>query len=299
MLYYKYVPIEDPEAFMREHRVLCQRLNLKGRIIIAHEGLNGTVEGLKENTEEYVRVLQSDPRFTDIDMKYSVGTGNAFPRLSIKVRPEIVSLHLKDQDFSPRDVTGKYLYADELHEWITSGKEFYIVDMRNDYEHKVGHFEGSFLPEMRNFRDLNEVLPELESLKDKTVLTVCTGGVRCEKASGFLMKNGFNDVYQLYGGIVTYMEKYPNEHFKGALYVFDGRVVMHFDAKNGGDVGKSEPRVAREIVGRCAKCEGKTENYADCANMQCHRHFLCCTNCTEPDGSAFCELENIPEQVVA
>lgn len=281
LLYYKYVTVENPEYFRDEHRVLCEKLNLKGRIIVAQEGLNGTVEGRTEDTEEYARILKNDPRFADMDIKRSVGTGAAFPRLSVKARSEIVSMHLGEQDFSPTRVTGKYLKAEELHEWILSGKEFYIVDMRNDYEYKVGRFEGSLFPNLENFRDVPKVLPELESLKNKTVVTVCTGGVRCEKASGFLVQNGFNDVYQLYGGIVTYMEKYPNEHFKGSLYVFDKRIVMKFESDT----------VPHEIIGRCQKCDVPTDHYVNCQNLACHMHFLCCEKCLAEDGKAYCEKE--------
>jgi len=172
-----------------------------------------------------------------------------------------------------------HLKPEELHQWIADKKEFYIVDMRNVYEHKVGHFEGSILPPIENFRDLPKVVEQIKHLKDKTVLTVCTGGVRCEKASGFLVSQGFTDVYQLDGGIVSYMEKYPNEDFKGKLYVFDGRVKMGFytdDAKH-------------EVVGKCDACGAPSENYVNCDNPVCHRHFINCQNCIEKnDGKSFC-----------
>ncbi len=276
LLFYKYLTIDNPEALAAEQRALCTRLQLKCRSIIAPEGINITLEGTKENTEEYVRIMQADPRFTDIHFKRSPGTGTAFPKISVKVRDEIVTLGLGEQDFSPTETTGNYLQAEELHEWFKSGKEFYIVDMRNDYEHAVGRFKGSILPKLGNFRDLPEVLPQLESLKDKTVLTVCTGGVRCEKASGFLVRNGFKDVYQLFGGIVTYMEKYPNEDFHGLLYVFDGRVTMGFNVQDPSHV----------VVGECQLCKAKTENYIDCKYIHCrgHRHILCCENCEQKQG---------------
>lgn len=278
LLYYKYVPLADPEQFKFDHEVLCKKLGLTGRIIIAHEGLNGTVEGTRENTQKYIDTLSQDPRFADINFKRSDGTGKAFPRLSIKVRREIVSLHLDGQDFSPREVTGKYLKPEELHEWIHSEKEFYIVDMRNDYEFNVGHFKNSLFPDLTNFRDLPHMLPKIEHLKNKTVLTVCTGGVRCEKASGFLVKSGFNDVYQLHNGIVSYMEKYPNEDFLGALYVFDGRITMAFNSKD-------HPHV---MIGRCAMCAIPSEHYVNCQNLRCHMHFICCETCIGEGNKPYC-----------
>lgn len=281
LLYYKYVPIDNPEEFTAAHKQLCVDLGFKGRIIIAEEGINGTLEGAVENTQAYIDKLTSDPRFADIKFKRSPGTGEAFPKLSVKHRPEIVSLHLGDADINPTETTGKYISAVELHEWFESGKEFYIVDMRNDYEHQVGHFAGSVLPPMANFRDLPKVLPELEHLKNKTVVTVCTGGVRCEKASGFLVKNQFSDVYQLKDGIVTYMEKYPNQDFEGQLYVFDNRITMGFNLQ--------DPE--RKIIGKCAKCGAQSEAYVNCANLNCHKHFIVCDSCRSEDGSAYCSEE--------
>ncbi len=282
VLFYKYTDIEDPQALMNSQRQLCVGLGLKGRLIIAKEGVNGTFEGTTENISKYVSALKTDPRFADVHIKLSDGNGDAFPRLSIKVRNEIVSSHLGEKDIDPRKTTGKYLQAEELHQWIKDGKEFYIVDMRNDYEFDVGRFAGSILPPLKNFRDLSGILPSIASLKNKTVVTVCTGGVRCEKASGFLVDNGFADVYQLYGGIVTYMEKFPNEAFKGALYVFDGRVTMGFNL--------NDPK--HEVVGNCWHCQKPAERYLDCAYIHCHgkRHFLCCDECLKTH-EGFCSAK--------
>lgn len=277
LLYYLYCDIADPDQFMLDQKELCQRLGLKGRIIVAREGINGTVEGTVENTEEYCRVMHSDPRFAELWFKKSEGNGQAFPKLSVKIRPEIVSSYW-GKDLNPRQQTGKYLSADELYEWFQSGKEFYIVDMRNDYEHLSGHFEASLLPHLANFRDLEQELEHLSHLKDKTVLTVCTGGVRCEKASAFLVKNDFKDVYQLHGGIVSYMEKYPNQHFKGKLYVFDGRITMGFNVD-------SEEHV---VIGKCGLCAQPSDHYINCANLRCHKHVICCEDCLDESGTGYC-----------
>lgn len=280
LLFYKYTPIADPEKLAHAQRELCEALSLKGRLIFANEGINITLEGKMSDTARYLETLLSDQRFSDIHVKRSLGSGSAFPKLSIKVRSEIVSAHLNDNDVSPSEITGKYLFAEDLHAWIHSKKEFYIIDMRNDYEHKVGYFAGSILPPLKNFRDLPKILPQLEHLKDKTIVTVCTGGVRCEKASGFLVRHGFKDVYQLFGGIVTYMEKYPNEDFKGLLYVFDGRVTMGFNV--------DDPQ--HEIVGRCELCGAPSERYIDCNYVHCRgkRHILCCEECLKSKDKGYC-----------
>ena len=281
VLFYKYVDIQDPEIERKTQLKKCKELGLTGRMIIANEGMNATFEGTDENINLYCQWLVSRPEFSDIHLKFSHGTGSSFPKLSIKARSEIVSAHLGSKDLNPREITGKYITASELHDWIHSEKEFYIVDMRNDYEHSVGHFEGSLLPKFGNFRDLNKILPEIEHLKDKTVVTVCTGGVRCEKASGYLVTQGFKDVYQLFGGIVTYMEQYPNQDFKGKLYVFDQRVTMGFNV--------TAPE--HEIIGKCKLCGATSEEFVNCAYNECHKHFIVCQNCREESQKAYCSTE--------
>ncbi|MCX6756159.1 MAG: rhodanese-related sulfurtransferase [Candidatus Nomurabacteria bacterium] len=290
LLYYKYVRIDEPQAFRDAHFELCKRLGLKGRIIIATEGINGTCEGTDEACQEYMQIMKADARFSDIHWKVSLGTpdGKAFPRLSVKVRKEIVSLHLgdEDEDIDPNQITGIHLKPEELRKWYEEGREFHIVDMRNGYELEVGKFEGTVFPELDNFRDLKKNLKKIEDLKDKTVLTVCTGGVRCEKASGLLVREGFNDVYQLDGGMVTYMEKYPGQDFKGSLYVFDQRLTLNF----------TDP-AKHEIIGKCKKCGSKSEHYVNCSNNNCHEHFICCIDCLEENppnhpsgGVAYCDI---------
>ena len=289
LLFYKYTHIENPVQFRDEHFALCQELGLKGRFIVAKEGINGTFEGTDEACKKYMDYMKADPRFADMHWKISKGTedGTAFPRLSVKVRKEIVSLHLGDEeDIDPNQITGIHLKPEELRKWYEEGKDFHIVDMRNDYELTVGKFEGTVFPDLNNFRDLKKNLTKIEDLKDKTVLTVCTGGVRCEKASGLLVREGFKEVYQLDGGIVSYMEKYPGKDFKGSLYVFDKRVTMHFEDED-----------KHEIISKCSKCKKPSEHYVNCANLMCHEHFICCEDCLEkdaiahpPHGKSFCNL---------
>lgn len=281
LLYYKYVRIKDPILAKEQQKAICEALGLKGRIIVANEGINGTVEGKTEDTEKYIAWMNTQKYFKDIDWKKSDGNGNCFPKLSVKVRTEIVSLHLVDEnkDIDPNKLTGKRLKAEELDKMYESGEEFYIVDMRNDYELEVGKFEGTVFPGLKNFRDLKDRVSEIEHLKDKKVVTVCTGGVRCEKASGFLMDQGFKDVSQLHNGMVTYMKNFPNKSFKGSLYVFDGRTTMTYD----------DPE-KHEIIGKCHYCSGATENYFDCTYPFCHQQFLGCKSCID-ENEGYCKDE--------
>lgn len=276
LLFYKYVHIDDPEKVRDEQKALCEKLQLKSRIIVASEGINGTLEGTVQNTEAYVKAMEKSKYFKGITYKKSQGNGHAFPKISVKVRPELVTAHLADLD--PNKVTGKYLSADELYGWYEQKKEFYLVDMRNDYEYISGYFENFIPSGLHNFYDLAEVLPRIEHLKNKTVVTVCTGGIRCEKASGFLVTHGFKDVYQLKDGIQTFMEKYPNKYFKGKLYVFDSRLTLGFNT--------ASPE--HEIVGKCYHCGKSCDSYVNCEYNICHYHYICCEDCRDKEtGLAF------------
>lgn len=271
LLFYKYVTIEDPTALMNSVRTLARAHNLLGRVLVAEEGINGTLEGTMEETETFAQSLLEDPRFSDMNIKRSSGTGKAFRKLYVKVRNEIVGTRFP-KSIDPRVRTAPHLKPEELRRWYEEGKDFVVVDMRNDYEYQSGHFKDSINPGLGNSRDLPEALPKLEALKDKTVLTVCTGGVRCEKMSAFLLEHGFSDLYQLENGMHTYMEQYPGKDFLGTLYTFDKRLTMDF----GGE---------REIVGRCLLCGDQTEQYVNCANNFCHLHFLACERCQKEDGT--------------
>lgn len=280
LLYYKYVAIPNPEEVRDSQRILCEKLKLKGRIIIASEGVNGTIEGETQATEKYIAEMEKHPLFKNTHYKRSTGTGDAFPKLKVKYRPEIVTSGLNE--VSPTITTGKYLTAEQLHSWFEEKREFYIVDMRNDYEYASGYFENFIPSGIHNFFDIKEVLPKLAHLKEKTIVTVCTGGVRCEKASGLLVINGFKDVYQLLDGIQTYMEKYPNQHFKGKLYVFDNRLTVGFNTDSN----------EHTIVGVCEKCNVSCDTYTNCEYDMCHYHYLCCDNCKDNEtGLAFCKAE--------
>lgn len=274
LLFYKYVTIEDPQVLKEWVVKRAKELGLMGRVIVAEEGINGTLEGTLENTNIFKDEFLKDSRFFDVQVKTSEGTGKSFPKLSVKVRDEIVGTRFDKQKVDPRKQTAPHLRPEELRAWYENQKDFVIVDMRNDYEFRSGHFKNSVNPELGNSRDLPQAMSKLEPLKDKTVLTVCTGGVRCEKMSAYLLSEGFKDVYQLDNGIHGYMEKYPGKDYLGTLYTFDQRLTMDF----GGP---------REIIGKCYLCDAKTELYVNCGNNACHLHFLACSDCQKESGT-FC-----------
>jgi UPF0176 protein len=276
LLYYLYDHIDNPKALREEQEELCKKLNLTGRIIISHEGINGTVGGLRKDTQAYIDTCTQHTILKNMEFKRSEGIKDAFPKLNIKVRPEIVNAKLGEDDVHPKEITGKKLKPSQLHTWFEEKKDFVIVDMRNSYEFEFGHFKNSIDPGMRRFEELTNKISDLEALKNKTVLTVCTGGVRCEKASGYLVKKGFDDVYQLDGGIVSYMEQYPGQNYDGSLFVFDGRKVMHFN-------GESHTPIAK-----CTYCSATCERFTNCADSKCNKKGNACYECVPKGEKRLC-----------
>jgi UPF0176 protein len=275
LLFYKYVTIQNPKEFADAFRLQAQALNLKGRAIIAEEGLNATLEGEIEKTEQFIQELKQDSRFADLKVKRSAGTGSSFPKLMVKVRNEIVGTHFSQAEADPRVRTAPYLAPEQLRQMYKANEDFVVIDMRNSYEFASGHFKNSIDPGLRASRDLESAVIKLEPYKNKKIVTVCSGGIRCEKMSAYLLSKGFTNVHQLEDGIHAYMEKYPGQDFLGTLYTFDDRIVMDF----GGE---------RETVGTCRHCQQKSERYLNCANDDCHLHMVVCSTCAPTEKDAFC-----------
>ncbi len=263
LLYYKYTTIEDPESFAKEHLEFCQKLGLKGRILVAKEGINGTVSGLKKATLAYQQAMQNDDRFKDIVFKVDEAKEHAFKKMFVRPRQEIVSLKLAE-DLNPNDLTGDYLSPMAFKEALLD-ENTVVIDARNDYEYDLGHFRGAIRPEIRNFRELPQwILEHKEEFMEKRVVTYCTGGIRCEKFSGWLVKEGFKDVGQLQGGIATY-GKDPavrGELWDGKMYVFDERVSVEIN------------QVDKQVVGRDYFDGTPCERYINCSNPECNRRIL-------------------------
>ena len=264
LLYYMYVPIEDPEEFAKEHKAFCDELGLKGRILVASEGINGTVSGPVEQTDRYMEAMKQDPRFAEMVFKIDEADGHAFPKMKVRARPELVTLRLED-DVNPNEVTGKYLEPKEFFERLQDENTI-VLDARNDYEYDLGHFRGAIRPDIKNFRDLPDWVREnKELLGDKKIITYCTGGIRCEKFSGWLVKEGFEDVAQLHGGIVTYGKdpEVQGQLWDGQLYVFDDRIGVPVNQKE------------HVIVGKDYFTGEPCERYVNCANPACNKKILC------------------------
>lgn len=260
--------------------MFCEENDLLGRVLIGREGINGTVSGTTDNCKKYMDYMLGDPRTEKTEFKVDPAEEHLFPRLSIKAREEIVTLGLGEEDFSPLETTAKHLSAEEWHEAM-QGPNTVIVDIRNDYEHKLGHFKGAVLPEVRNFRDTPQWISENRHLfEGKKIMTYCTGGIRCEKFSGYLLREGFEDVVQLDGGIVKYSkdEKTQGKDFEGQMYVFDKRIGIPVNQVN------------PSVVARCVACDTPCERYVNCANKACNEQHFLCEEC-EGKTERFCSNE--------
>ncbi len=272
ILFYKFIDIDNPKELADAYKLKCAELNIKGRMLVAEEGINGTFEGERNDIEKLKQYIKSDTRFSDMLIKESAGNGNAFPKVKIKVRDEVVTLGAGR--FDVKNETAAELSPKELEEWYAKDEDFVVLDLRNDYEIASGRFDKTIDPKLENFRDLPKKLKELEGLKKKKVLTVCTGGIRCEKATCLLKREGFENVYQLKDGIHTYMKEYPGKNFKGTLFVFDNRLVT--------DVVDTKEK---EIVGKCVFCNSNTETYYSDDRIRPSRKVLCCDSCYEINKS--------------
>ena len=266
ILFYKFVALENPEGFRDAQKKLVKELGMKGRMLVAKEGINGTFEGTREAITAYQDALRADSRFSDLKFKESAGTGEAFTKIEIKVRDEVVTLGAGEFDI--KNETAYEMPAEELQALYESGEDFVVLDLRNDYEIAVGAFENTVHPNLRNFRELPEKLASIAHLKDKKVVAVCTGGIRCEKATCLLKKEGFTDVSQLKDGIHTYMQKFPAKKFKGSLFVFDNRMTTPVvDAPN------------REVIGECVFCGAKSEDFYSDDSTRPSTKVICCSAC--------------------
>lgn len=277
LLYYKYTRIDNPAEFVEEHRALCESLGLFGRIIVAEEGINGTVSGTVEATSMYMARMHQDARFSDMVFKRDQSDGHAFPRLSIRAKEEIVNLSLTD-DIDPSTETGVKLSPVAFHDMLERD-DVIVIDGRNDYEYEIGHFRDAVRPDVKAFREFPDwIETHRDQLTGKTILTYCTGGIRCEKLSGYLKRVGLDDVYQLDGGIVTYsQDPHVRGHlFDGKCYVFDQRIAIQ--------VNHTDEAC---VISSCEHCGNASDRYINCGYLDCHRQHLCCATC-EREYRGFC-----------
>jgi UPF0176 protein len=270
LLFYRFTPIADPHAVRLWQRDLCESLGLTGRILISKDGINGTVGGDLKSVKRFVRKTREFEPFAGMDFSWSEGTGTDFPRLSVRVRDEIVSFGASGElrvDASGVVGGGTKLSPDELHDLVES-RSVTFFDGRNGLEAEIGRFSGAIVPPVKTTRDF---VAELDSgrydhLKDKAIVTYCTGGIRCEVLSSLMVNRGFTEVYQLDGGIVKYGEHFGDSGlWQGSLYVFDRRRSIDFTDQ-------------ARVIGQCYRCGRKSRRIENCRDASCHEQFVVCTD---------------------
>jgi UPF0176 protein len=269
LLYYKFVELSDPQAVRDEHEQMCRNLGLKGRILIATEGINGTVSGERAATEAYRTWMSGHPFFHGIEFKVDEADAHAFLKLHVRVKRELVNLGLPD---APRnwEKTAPYIEPEEVRELLRNPSDDVVfLDTRSEYEFEVGKFRNAVGLNIRTFRELPQRLEELAHLKNKKIISYCTGGIRCEKITGYLMEQGFENIYQIHGGIIRYGKETGGEGFEGQCYVFDQRLTV--------PVNTVDP----VVVGKCSRCGAPTEHLINCANADCNAHLLMCDDCLQ------------------
>ena len=266
ILFYKYVHLDNPVEIVNTHLEWCLNNNIRGRVFFAKEGVNGTVSGTIKNIEKYKAYLTSFPEFEDVWFKEDETNEHAFRKMHVRLKNEIVNGDLQNVSL---ENGGRRLSPEELLKFYADKKDFVIVDTRNWYESKIGKFKNAIAPQMKNFREWkNAVAEELAQYKDKTVVTYCTGGIRCEKASAYMIKKGFKDVYQLDGGIFNFIKKFPDTYWEGGMFVFDERRVVN-------------PNTKEELlhIAKCHFCGKPTSYYINCHNVDCDKIIVSCHEC--------------------
>ena len=280
LLFYTFTPLADPEAIRLWQRDLCESLGLGGRILISPDGINGTVGGELKAVKKYWRKTREYAPFKDIDFKWSEGTSpNDFPRLKVRVRKELVGFGAPEElEVDDRGVVGggTHLKPEELHKLVAE-KEVTFFDGRNKWEADIGRFKNAVVPDVATSHDFASELDsgKYDHLKDKPVVTYCTGGVRCEVLSAMMIKRGFTEVYQLEGGIVRYGEAFGDSGlWEGSLYIFDNRKAVTFT-----------PDAA--VIGSCAHCGASSSRMENCADLSCRQQLVVCDACAE--GAVHCQ----------
>lgn len=264
LLFYKYACIDDAESFAAEHLSFCKSIGIKGRILVAREGINGTVSGTVDQCNQYMDHLHGDSRFVDMPFKIDEEEKPSFTKIFVRHKNEIV--HFGQPGVNVWEHSGKYLEPDEFLA-VKDEPGTVVLDVRNKVEWETGKFKNAVTLGIENFRDFPDRLPELEKYKDKKILAYCTGGIRCEKATAFLLENGFKEVYHLHGGIIEYGKQTGGKDFDGKCYVFDSRITV--------DVNELNPT----IISHCLRCGTPSVRMVNCANPECNNHFPLCESC--------------------
>lgn len=279
--YYYLSSLEDPEGEIARQKEFFKGRDLMGRIYISEQGINAQMSASAAHGKEYVEWMRSDPRFNEVSFKIHEAKEHAFPKATIKYRKQLVAIDC-EIDLSQ---AGEKVSPAVWKKMLEEEPDRVLIDVRNDYEWQVGHFEGADLPPFETFREFPPYVEQLKKTsdpKETPVFMYCTGGIRCEFYSALLKKEGFEKVYQLEGGVINYGLQEGSSHWKGKLFVFDDRLVIPIDGE------------AAEPISACRHCGASNDVYYNCANMDCNELFLCCPDCLKQHAgccTALCASE--------
>lgn len=267
LAYYHLIPVENPEILVKEHKNFFKNLDVKGRLYISHEGINGQMSGEKSDCEKYMAWLKEKPGFEEVEFKLDPYHENIFFKMTVKTRKQLVAFD-QEVDLSKRS---SHMSPREWREHLEGEEDYLLIDVRNDYETEVGHFEGAELPPCKSFREFadytqQELIEKNGVPKDKKILMYCTGGIRCEYYSAYMKEQGFENIHQLEGGVINYAHREGDKYWNGKLFVFDDRLVeqLGFEDKS---------------ITSCKHCDQLADTYYNCANMDCNFLFTCCKEC--------------------
>jgi UPF0176 protein len=270
LAYYHFTTIDNPALEVLRHKEFFSRRDVKGRIYISQEGINGQMSASPEAANEYMEWLRSDSRFKDVAFKVHDHPEHCFPRATVKMRSQLVAF---DREVD-RNKTGVRLSSAEWKKRLEKrDRHTVLLDVRNAYEWEIGHFEGAERPQLEQFREFPAYAQQMKERWDPAttkVMMYCTGGIRCEVYSALLKEEGYQEVYQLDGGVIQYGLTEGKEHWKGKLFVFDDRLAVPID-KNG----------SSDVISHCRHCSAISDLYFNCANMDCNELFIACHACAE------------------
>ena len=263
--FYKFVPLENLQELREELLNYCKTHNIRGKILIAEEGINGMIAGEENEIENFKDFLTQKEEFSDIFFKQHYSTKKGYKKMFVKIKNEIITF----KNPVSLENRGPHLPPEELEKWYESGKDFAIIDMRNDFEYDIGHFKDAIKMNTKKFSELPEEIERIkDEIRDKPIVTYCTGGVRCEKGTAFLREQGFENVYQLDGGIINYGDRIGDQYWEGKCFVFDERGAIEID-----------PQKQDDNYSQCRICFVPSQKTNTC--MECGEEFIMCDDCLE------------------
>ena len=276
LAYYHFTNIEDPHELVAAHKAFFADKEISSRIYISHQGINGQMSGSQEAAETYMHWLRSYPLFSSVVFKIHEHHENVFPRKTVKYRPQLVAI---DEEIAVQD-GGQHVSPKEWRALLESDERPLLLDVRNHYEWEVGRFAGAECPPCETFRAFKDYADELRKRVDPEttpVMMYCTGGIRCELYSALLKKGGFQNVYQLDGGVIGYGLHEGSSHWLGKLFVFDDRLTVPISSEES------------PVIGTCAHCGCQADTYYNCANMECNFLFISCKQCSDAFAGCCCK----------